>query len=392
MSVSVYLTLPMKKQQIKHSWKTSVQEDIEGNEKRTALYTWPRVSFDIRFGVFSEAQRRFIRAHLYRNTSDIWGIPIRHDKSLLTATASSGQTILVLDDTGNRHFYAGRKCILIDPDNWESYEAGTIDTVDSSTQITLSANLTYTWPAGSLVFPCYECHIRPVQQINVRHRGINWLAMEATESFESDRSFSYTIPESGADTYNGLDLFVYHPLLPGAEQFKYPFDLHEFFGKQYIHSDYKETRFSYRRSFFLSSREEVWDMLRFFDSKQGRFQVFYTPTWSDDIIVTGAISATDTVLTIRPVVYLSSSEIIGRHIYIQFPDKTYICRQIVDVPTSTTIELDDVIGTSVELSDVDEMMVCFLYAAHFGADDILLDHYPGTEAVKVNLTLDTVWE
>ena len=392
MTASVYMTLPMRKQSISHQWKTTIQENIEGDEKRSAIFTWPRVNFDISLGLSFPSHRRFIRAHLYRNIHNTWGIPIRYDQSVLTAQAASGQAILTLDNTDNRHFYDGRGCILLSPSNWLSYEFATILTVDSSTQITLSANLISTWPTGTLVFPCYECRINPIHQITVKERNVNDLFLDAKESFEVDRSFTYSVPASDAATYDGLDLFVRHPVLPVQEIFKHPFDLHVFWGKQYVQSDYDKTRFSWQRSYLLTGRADIYNMLNFFDSKQGRFQPFYTPTWADDLIVTGAILAADTTLTIDPEVYLSSAEIINRHIYIQFPNGTYTCRKVIGLPASTTVQLDGAVGTAVAVGDVNKMMVCFLYKVHFGTDDIEIDFYPAENAAKTNISLDGVWE
>jgi hypothetical protein len=386
------MTLPMRQQSISHAWKTSIQENINGDEKRTALYTWPRISLDIKLGLSSQAHRRFIRAHFYRNIHNTWGIPVRYDKSLLTSEAASAQAILTMDDTGNRHFYDGRSLLLINPDAWETYEFATITTVDSQTQITLSANLTSTWPVGTLVFPCYECRIRPVQQINVKRRNVNELLIDTEESFETERSFTYSVPSSGAATYDSLDLFVKKPLLPIKEHFKHPFDLHGFLGKQYVQTDYDETRFSFTRSFNFSTRLEIWDMLNFFDSKRGRFQVFYTPTWADDFIVTSAIASADTTLTVEPVVYLSTAEIVNRHLYIQFPDGSYTCRKITGLPTSTTVQLDGAVGSDVAIESVSKMIVCFLYKVHFGSDDIVIDFYPGGSIAKTSITFDSVWE
>lgn len=389
MSIDVYVTPKIYKQSLVHSWMTSIQENIHGGEKRSSLVTWPRIKLNSDLTLISTAERRFIRASLYQSIHKIWGFPFVHDKTLLTSQAANGQMVLTVAETSYRHFYNGRGCILINPSNWELYEYGTINTVDSATQITLADNLISSWPIGTYVYPMYEYRIEEVQEVNVSIKQLNYITLAATESMEDLRSFSYSIPSSGAPTYNGLDLFLIAFQYPTTESYRHPFEHLVFFGKDFISSVYDKTRFAFDLDFIIISRSDIWDLLKFFDSKRGRFQTFYMPSRNNDIVPTAAIAADAVTLTVETL-YLSSVEIVGRHLWIRLPNQSYVCREVTAVPTSTTITISSSIGTTISQANLSKMLICFLNKVRFNVDEILLE-YTADSIAKTKLRFRVVW-
>lgn len=373
MSIDTYITSKIQKQSLIHSWRTSIQETIQGGEKRSTLLTWPRIKLNMELRFISSPERNFIRSSLFQNIHNLWGFPFVHDKTALTAEAASGQKVLTLGSTSYRHFYDGRGCILVDPDDWTSYGFGKIDTVDSTTQITMAVSLANTWPVKTLVYPIFEYRIDAAQEIDVEFRQLNYLSISASESFEAARTFTYSVPASGAPTYNGLDLFLTRPLYSLVEPYQHPYELLSFLGKGKAFNTYSQTRPGLSGTFRIVSRSDIWDLLNFFDSKRGRFQVFYEPSWDNDIVPTAAIDAADQTLTVEEV-YLTSGEIVGRHLYIRFPDGTYVCREVSNHPVSTTLVIDSPIGTSVTAANLSKMLICFLYKVRFDIDEIEIDY------------------
>ena len=391
MTISAFITSKMVSQSMIHSWRSTIQETIKGGEKRSTLYTWPRVRLENNIQLISDEERRFIRTHLYRDLLNTWGFPFIHEGTTLTSQALAGQKILILSETAYRHFYDRRGCLLIPPASydWESYEAAVIDTVDSGVQITLAENLSATWPVGTHVFPMYEYRIEDTQEIQAKIRQINLLTISATESFESARSFTYSIPASGADTYNGLDLFLIRPKNPMQEKTRFSYELLGFYGKSTAFSNYYKARFLFSREYERTSREDIWALLNFFDSKQGRLVSFYTPTWANDIIVTAAIGAADTTLTTKEI-YLTAGEIVGRHLYIQLPDSSYVCREITARPSNTSITIDSAIGVAVSAENIANILLCFLYEVRFDADEIQLE-YIADNVATTKLKFNSLW-
>jgi hypothetical protein len=141
-------------------------------------------------------------------------------------------------------------------------------------QITLTENLLGTWPAGTCIYPMYEYRIEEVQEINAYIRQLNYITLAATETMEDLRSFSYSVPASDAPTYKGLDLFLEMPQHPAEINYRHPFERLQFLGKSFSCSVYDKTRHIFSSKFIFISRESIWNLIKFFDSKRGRFQVF----------------------------------------------------------------------------------------------------------------------
>jgi len=388
--MTAYLTIEMANQRISHAWKTTIQETIEGDEKRSALYTWPRVRLESEMLVFEDEERRFIHAHLWRDLHNLWGIPIISDETSLTAEAAAAQAVLTVGATDYRHFYDGRQCILIS--DWESYEVATITTVDSGTQITLSGNLSATWPAGTKVFPLYICRVKPEQSRSSKYFKLNEFSIVAEESFETVRTFSYTVPTVDAavyPVYNSLNLFLTKPKNPITEGYRHPYTLLGELGLNTSFSTYDDTRIIFDRDFLITSKKSVYDLLDFFDAKQGRLKTFYMPTWMEDIIISVGFGSADVTITTKEL-YLTSDEIVGRHVYIRLPDGSYVCREITARPSSTSITLSSAIGTTVATASLSSMLCCFLYEVRFNIDEIAFEYFKKQTLAQTTLSFNKI--
>jgi hypothetical protein len=140
------LTIAPTKQDFSHQWKTSIQKGVKGNEKRSALFTWPRLSFSSDYNLGTYEKYSWMKRQLYANIHNLWDIPIWYDKTVLTSNAASGQAILNVESSANRHFYEGREVLLNDN---TIYETGTILSINpANTAITLTANLTNSFLTG----------------------------------------------------------------------------------------------------------------------------------------------------------------------------------------------------------------------------------------------------
>jgi len=373
----VYLTIKPSDQQVSHSWRTTFQKTVKGKEKRSALFTWPRVILKNTIRLTSNQDINWFKRNLINYVDEVWYIPIWADKTTLTAQAASGQKTLAVGDTENRHFYEGRECIIINPDDSTDYEYGTIDSL-TSTQITLVDNLASTWDSVFYVLPLYGFRLDSNQNILADLQNYQNIEFISTEAFETVRTFDYSLPTSGADTYQSLDLF----LQPFNKQIKYsynrPYQKLQFYGLGETYSSYDagENQMGMNGSFVRSSRQEIWDTLNFFDSKMGRLSRFWVPTWSRDIVATLAILATATTIDTENIEYSSyflSNDVIGRYIYIQFPDKTYACRKITGA-TAVSITIDSQIGTAVSADALDYLLISFLNLSRFDIDQVDINY------------------
>jgi len=377
----VYLTIPPQSQTVAHRWRTGIQKAVNGQEKRSALLTWPRVILRNMITPTGSREINWLKRKIIKYADALWGIPIWADKTELTAPAASGQKILAVAATADRHFYADRQCVIADPADPLSYEVGTIDVL-AAQQITLVANLGATWPSGSWVLPLYEFRIAADQEVSRRQSNRREIEFEATEEYEMARSFSYALPASGAPTYLDppIDLFLHPPEESTTDKYSRPYDLVQFLGLGYAASRYAagENAIGMKMKLVRPSRAEIWETLNFFDACQGRLQRFWAPSWSRDLVVTAAVLVTDTVLTVENIDYEThylTNEVVGRHVYIEFPGGTYACRKITaaddDAPSVT---LDSAIGTAVPAAQLERLLISFLNLSRFDLDELAVDY------------------
>lgn len=389
--MNVYFTPSIQNQSLEHIWKTSIQENIQGIEKRAALFTWPRVRLESTAQLITEKEQRIFRAYM-ENIHNIWYFPIISNRTILTEIADAGQKIIMVEETLYRHFYSGRLCILMNPLDREIYEVAEISSVDSSTKITAANNLANTWPIGTFVYPFYPAHIKSAQSRTIKQLNLLETSIIAEESFETIHSFTYTLPSIDTDIfpeYNSLYSFLIKPLSPIEEEFQHPYSLLKFLGKQTVFSNYENTRNTMRRNFLIAAKKNIQAVLDFFDVQRGRLGAFYMPTWLKDVVITEGFSADATILTVQEL-YMTESEITGKHLYIQFPDKTYVCRKIAGAPSQTSIIINSAIGTAVNTEDLDDMLCSFLPVVRFNQDNIKLVYQGKPSLAKITLNFKTL--
>ncbi len=381
----VNLTIRPQSFKLSHVWRTSIQNAYNGNEKRTMLYTWPRVILDVEYILSQNDRINWFKRNLIQKDTLTWAAPIWSDETTLTSQAASGQKILAVGSTDTRHFYNGRQCIIISASSFLSYEIGTIASF-TSTEITLVDNLVSTWGAGSIVAPWYDFRLEDEQEIGALFQKLQKIELKLTEEFKTLRTFSYTVPASAAPTYLTYDLFLYKAANPIQYNYKRPYEGGQFLGLGYYTDQFASGKnlLKMKTSLVRTSRADIWSLLSFFDSKMGRFNPFWIPTWSKDIIATTAILSSDTIINIEDISYTTFyllNEIIGRYVYIRFPNSTYVCRKITDASAST-ITLSSAIGTAVALADLSNLLISFLMLCRFDIDTIEIDYQTKTFATS----------
>jgi hypothetical protein len=369
------------KQIVTHLWKTGIQKGIKGNEKRSALYTFPRLKIDTTYSfVDTSVSNWFERSYMF-NLDELWGIPIWSDETYLTSQATAGTKILNVQEVDYRHFYDGRGCIITDGTD---YEICTISGTVASGTLPLESNLENTWSINDSVLPYYQARIDQEQIITKHTRDYDELSIMTVESYEASRSFTYSTPDSGATTFSGIDILSNIPVGTISRIYERPYELLQFLGIGQKYSNYVESCFPLEASLLETDRSTIWDIFKFFDNKMGRLYPFWVPTWNKDIIVTSAISDTDTLLTIQDIDYnitWLTNDVQGRFIRIRFPDKSIIYRKIVEAGP-TTITLESAVGKNVSADNLNELLISYLYYVRFEADEISMEYNPANTSAK----------
>lgn len=164
-------------------WKTTIQESVTGEEKRSALYTWPRKGLDYDL-LFKEAtEKNYYLRKMYLHLDDIWGVPIWPDITVLTVAGAITDVILNVDSTQYKHFENDGLAIIInigDPNDYEVVEISSF----TNTQITIKVALTKNWTiAQAEIYPVLAARLEPSQKARAHTDAIGTTKISAREAF-----------------------------------------------------------------------------------------------------------------------------------------------------------------------------------------------------------------
>lgn len=166
-------------------WRTNVQKVLTGGEKRSALLSWPRSKMRYGLDAMSASEYAYFQRKVHKNLPYLWGIPLWQDIAILTSEAALGTATLSVNSTDYTHFKEGKKVVLVDPDDPETFEVGTVLTL-SDTSIVLKANLAATWGIGVEVYPLYPWRIGVKQSATKESDSVGRITINAEEAWEGE--------------------------------------------------------------------------------------------------------------------------------------------------------------------------------------------------------------
>lgn len=129
-------------------FKTEVQRVYNGSEHRRQLREFPRRFVEFKLTLHNQDKQVF-ENWLAVYQSKPFYLPLWHEKSKLSALATSGSTTILLDTTASSFEAVGFALVYKDAQQYEI-----ISTVaKTNTELTLSTALVGTWQAGVAVYP-----------------------------------------------------------------------------------------------------------------------------------------------------------------------------------------------------------------------------------------------
>jgi hypothetical protein len=358
----------------RRKWKTSIQTSINGLEKRSQLYSWPRKALRYTALCLDMEESNYLRRKIRKNLSNIIGVPVWSEEVKLSSIAPMDQNVLNVVSTAHAQFEVGGYCLITN--KYNTYEKKQIYSV-TETSIVVEENLVLTWAQNNYVYPLLICTINPTQNIMSEVAGYDKIQFEYNEIFEYDRLNEvdhFVFSDPSYVEYKGYPVFTVKPNWGTAVNVD-SINLYEeleYLGPKEIDSTFSETDWVFSASFLNLSNSELLEILQFFDMCRGRLNPFWFPTFNHDIQVTEGFNSTDTVLTINDVDWESDwgiNQIVGKYLCFSFPDETEVYRKIVSAPSSTSIELNAAIGVTLS-SNLKNLKVSFLIFGRFDLDEI----------------------
>ena len=306
------------------------------------------------------------------------------DECALTGSAASGQPDLAIDSTDYKNFEVGGQCILFQDEN--NYETGKVLTV-TTTQITLTANLTDTWPAQTKVYPLLQARIKPVQKLHIFTPKYSEIPIFAQEVLDTD--ITRTVGSiSGYPTYNSKDVFNTEPNWANdiTAEYRHRYEQIKSFGKDFVESYLDETKIKTLFNFLNMTRAEIYALESFFDGCMGRLSPFWVPTWQADVVVTSGFGAADVTINIEDIKwtdYWEPNTVVGNYLFFRFPDESEVYRKIISA-TNTTITIDSSTGKALTTAELPGLLTSFLCISRFDMDEIeTVYHTPDVATIEV---------
>ena len=357
---------------IKRAWRNNVLFSLDRSEQRSLLVSYPERSLAFMLMPMSASENNYVKRKLYRAKDKVFGVPWWCDRTETTALVNPGSgTTVSVGSTDYRNFDVGGLCVLIQDEN--NYEVKEIVSITSTT-ITVDSAFLGTWQTPTDVYPVLQGRlITTTNDLKYETSYISQpLLVEVKESFDGDvtrRTFS----GSSYSSYNGSAVFNRKPnwvggLTQSVEVFP---NITQYLSKEYSYAFQSEGRIANKATHLFESREDIYNVVKFFDECKGRYEDFWYPTWTDDVVITAPFTNTDTTITIEDIEwdsYYKYNDAYGRFVLIVLPDGTEVIRKVISAPTSTSLQLDSAIGYTV--TSTYGVMCTFLVFGRFSTDDI----------------------
>lgn len=357
-------------------WQTSLQTSIDQSEKRAKLFSWPRKRLLFTVVPFTSEENNYMRRKLYKGSGKIFGVPIWSDRCSTTQVVDSlSGTTFTVDDNSLRQFEVGAPIMLYEDIN--NYEVKNI-TVVGSNSFTVDNDFTGTWPIGTYVYPVVQGRLlKSISFSEETSYGRGPTQIEINEEYDEDITRS-VFSGSSFTTYLNIPVFNLEPnrvTVPESIFEVFPL-VSEYLSRSLDYSHSNEAQIKSKFMWSFESRSAAFEVVKFFDECAGRWSNFWYPSWMDDVVLTSPFDSADTVLAIEDIEwtsYWSNTKANGRYLYVLLPDGTEIIRKILSAPTSTSIQVDAAMGTTI--TSTAGVICSFLYMGRFNSDELTLRYY-----------------
>jgi hypothetical protein len=365
---------------IAYTFETNVLRSMYGHEQRSALYGWPRrtVKYDVTF--MSEAQAAYFTRVVNKYQGSVFGVPVWGEQGNLSAQASASQTYVDLIDVDKMNFEVGGLFVLFA--DYETYEVREIDSM-TTTRLNFSTGLSSTWPIGSTLYPMLHMTVEqniPSTKLTSAYGGSGLVFKEA---WNGD-----IVHELGSQSFPFYKEYVVFNKRPNwidnvGVSITRSSEYLQKLGVQIRYTRDPESEFVLEASYLSTNIDECAELKGWFNYCMGKWSQFWIPTWQRDIVVTGAISSSDTILTIEDIeyaTYWANNNSVGKYLFLLLPDDTEVYREITAWPSSTQITVDEEIGYDVSADSVQHVLASFLLPARFEIDEMEMQYYRPTVA------------
>lgn len=347
-------------------WLTDVLPAKNRKEQRRALRQTPRWSYRFNFMEHGEERAKLENA-IYSWGARLWAMPVWTDGTVLTAAATLGATVLMVDTT-TRDFQPGGLALVYGAN-------GTTETLLiaslTSTQLTLDAPTLAAYPERTVIYPARLARLQ-VQQPYTRHTA-DCISGEAV----------FTVADGGARTALSETSYRGYPVV--TERFNWlenpimdqgrSVEIFDYGVQQPLWVDESGIPEFLKTYLWTSlSRAESDTMRQWFYARRGRLAGCWCPTWARDLELVVTAGAADTALDVshRNLAQHVDAGVNRRDIRIELHSGTVFYRRITGMTelddTTERMIIDTALGQIVTVADV--RLISFMALCRLDSDGV----------------------
>lgn len=362
-------------------WLTLVERGSNGNETSTPLRETPRRSWE--FQALAEgAARQRLEALLYDGSARHWALPVFTDQSVLANPVTPGTTTIAVN-TASLDFTAGGLAILLR--SALHFEVVQVDIV-AANAITLKVGAQSAWPAGTRLFPMRMARLDDWPQLDRYSSGVLGTSSVRFVSVDAN-DWPAQMP---ATTYRGMPVLETRPEWSDNPSVQFARDvtlIDNDIGVVWVDDVTGLPWPTQTHRWQLYGRTERDTFRRLLYALQGRTNVLWVPTWSEDLTPVSPLSAGDYTLQIAWYGYTAylHQQPGRRDIRIELADGTVWYRRITgSIEPSSDVEVlsvDTAWGSTILAKNI--VRISFMGLCRLNADAVEIQHVTDVDGVAV---------
>jgi hypothetical protein len=305
---------------------TDVQRGRGGPEKRPSLRKAPTQRFRCKYRLDGQ-DRRQARMYLMGWQNKLFGLPIHNEQVQLSAEALIGAFTINTSTNSHSDFRVGGQAVV-----FTSRDLFDVPVIVSKTasSITFATPMQNDYPVGTRVMPVRQGEIEGIvggdqHPVNLEDFTVVWDVQDTDVDLADVSAFS---------SYDGKVLLDNcNPVMRAVkERFNTRvYILDNKTGNRTRTSLWPNMTRGHVQTFVGRTRQAVWEIRQLLYALRGRQVSFYTLTWSDDLLVTGTLTATSALMDIENIGFSRYAEEQNpmRHIRLTFTDGSVLLREIL---------------------------------------------------------------
>lgn len=318
---------------------TSVLETVAGQEQRISFRKKPRQAFEYEYRI-EGAERRAIQSLFFGWQASKFGLPLWHERLLLSATVGVGASSATVASTSNVDLRVGGYCVLFK--SRTVFDVLQIASVTSTTVtfVSITANA---YAAGDYLMPVRT--VRMDERLTGGRLPVTVERFKASfESVDNDTGVSLA-SAAGYSSYGGRVLLDGLNVLSGPELIE---DFQQRLtiadgeaGLVFQDSDWTRHKRGFPIGFAPTTRAGLYALRQLLYYLRGRQTAFWVPTTITDLVVSATLTSGSNQMQVENVGY--TKYVNGKHpkatFKILFTDGSSLVRTIQSaVETSSTVE------------------------------------------------------